>query len=290
MANCFVGGNTTDAAAGLGGGGISLYTAQPCSFVNCTFSGNLQQSPNGFGGGAIYVENFNPIGELPIRVIHCTFAGNDDLADSGSSIHANVFGTFVTVRNSIFADGLGRNLEVAGAARIVSQGGNISDDPSTTTLTQGGEPELITFLNQPSDRRNTDPLLSGVSLSLQAGSAGIGLAIDPADEIPNPLADRIGVIRGNDPDAGALEFNSFARLIIPIPSTPMTLTSSSFTSSAIPSASISAVTPFGWTVTNATSLVPIQSGSFNLASASSSPTQPSPPLAHQSSFPPRALP
>ena len=214
MADCFVSGNMTDPAAGLGGGGISLYTARPCSFVNCTFSGNSQQSPSGFGGGAIYAENFSPIGELPIHILHCTFAGNDDVSDAGSSIHANVFGTFVSARNSIFADGLGRNLEVAGAARIVSQGGNISDDPATTTLTQGGQPELITFLDHAGDLRDTNPLLSGAALALQAGSPAIGLAVDPLDPVPNPVADRIGVIRESDPDAGALEFDSFARLII----------------------------------------------------------------------------
>ncbi len=218
--SCLVRGNFTDDALGLGGGAISLYTDLPCAFTNTTFSGNRQASANGFGGGAIYAENFTPSTELAVSVTHCTFGDNFDAADLGSSINANVFGTVVSVRNSVFADGQGRNLEVQGAGRIVSLGGNVSDDPTRTTLVQGGQPKLVILLSGANDLTEaaTDQLLEmplnetlgpTALYALKAGSPAIGRAVSPT-----LATDQRGVIRDAAPDAGAMEFDAFGRVVI----------------------------------------------------------------------------
>jgi hypothetical protein len=215
--HCFLGGNSTDGTLGLGGGAVSLFTDQACSFVNTTFSANRQQSANGFGGGALYAENFDPQSEFPVAVTHCTFAENFDAAEAGSSIHANVFGTLVEVLNSVFADGRDKNLEVAGAGRIVSLGGNVSDDSTRTILTQGGEPKLVTLLDQASDATEASPPVGPLNAQLRptpgypltVASAAKGRAVPPAE-----ATDQLGVIRDSDPDSGALEHNTTTRLVI----------------------------------------------------------------------------
>ncbi len=231
--NCLIRGNSTDVAQGLGGGAISLYTDQPCSFVNTTFSGNRQQSLNGFGGGALYVENLTPSSELPVQVAHCTFAENVDAAGRGSSIHANVFGTMVRVQNCIFADARGKNLGVEGAGRILSLSGNVSDDTTRVVLTQGGQPKEIFLLEATQgDLTQTNPLLvlpldtrilPTAAYRLQPTSPARGLAV-----YPSATTDQRGALRGDgDPDAGALEAEASARIVIneihfdPNPSPPV---------------------------------------------------------------------
>jgi VCBS repeat-containing protein len=217
LENCLVRNNATDSAVGLGGGGISLYTDLPCSFVNTTFSTNRQSSPTGFGGGAIYAENYDPGTELIITIEHCTFAENRDEADLGSSVNANVFGTKITLRNSIFADGQSRNLEVQGAGRILSAGGNLSDDTTTTFLTQGGQPKAVVLLDQGSDRTQADPLLGPLNAHLrplpayplQTGSPAIGAAVGPKIAV-----DQRGLVRDDDPDSGAVELDASLRLVL----------------------------------------------------------------------------
>ena len=118
-------GNSVSSSSGLGGGAVSLYTSQPCSFTNSTFSANVQAAAAGYGGGAIYVENFDPVALFETDVIHCTFAQNVDASTQGTSICANVFNAYVNVANSIFADstvGLAtsRNLYATGDAWILS--------------------------------------------------------------------------------------------------------------------------------------------------------------------------
>jgi hypothetical protein len=171
MDHCFLRQNAVDVALGLGGGAVSLFTDKACSFVNTTFSANQQPAANGFGGGALYIENFTPRLELSVTVTHCTFAENRDAANAGTSIHANVFGTSVQAKNSIFADGQDQNLEVAGAGRIVSLGGNVSDDSTRTILTQGGQPKLITLLDHPADQ--TEAASSSLRSAVVAANARI---------------------------------------------------------------------------------------------------------------------
>ena len=220
MENCLVRGNSTSEAGGLGGGAISLYTGEACSFVNTTFSSNRQLSASGYGGGAIYVENYTPSIQLPVGIIHCTFAENDDAASNGSSIQANVFNTYVAVRNSIFADGRGQNLAVEGAAEIVSEGGNLSDDSTRVFLMQGGVPEEVILLNATHDVRSVNiatmlrlPFDEWVRPSgvyrLAVLSPAIANAVAPVEAV-----DQRGVIRGGTPDSGAFQNEASARLTL----------------------------------------------------------------------------
>jgi len=216
LEQCLIKGNANNVSLGLGGGGVSIYTDRACSFVNTTFSANRQRSTSGFGGGAIYAENYTPATELPVSVVHCTFAQNQDAAVLGSSLHANVFGTVITVRNSIFNDLSGLALEVAGSGEIISQGGNICDDLTRTTLMQGGQPQSIVLLDQPSDAPSTSPLLTAFdslikptpAYGLQAGSPAHGRAVNA---LPT---DQRNVWRDNQPDAGAVEFEATRRVVI----------------------------------------------------------------------------
>jgi VCBS repeat-containing protein len=209
-------GNTTDSTLGLGGGAVSLYTDLACSFINTTFASNEQQAAEGYGGGALYAENYSPSTEMLVDVVHCTFAGNDDVSDQGSALCANVFGTEVTVQNTIFADGQGRNLWADGSARILSDGGNVCDDSSRVPLTQGGSDE-VTLLDDSSDQVNTDPLLAGydgaivptAGYPLQGASPAIGAAVQELTAI-----DQRGVIRDSDLDSGALEYGATTHIII----------------------------------------------------------------------------
>ncbi len=217
LEQCSVLNNQTDAGPGLGGGGVSLYTDQACSFLNTTFAQNQQLAEGGFGGGALYVENFSPGTDLPVTVAHCTFAENLDASDNGSSIHANVSGTMVTLRNSIFADGQSRNLQLSGAAMIISGNGNISDDSTRVLVSQEGGPQEVFILDQSVDRRETDPLLQLLDSGLiptpgyppSSGSPAIGLSVSPFDAL-----DQRGVIRGSGQDSGSLEFETTSRVVI----------------------------------------------------------------------------
>ncbi|MCP5515631.1 MAG: tandem-95 repeat protein [Verrucomicrobiales bacterium] len=218
MEGCLVRGNITESGLGLGGGGVSLFTDLPCSFVNTTFSGNAQSAVTGIGGGALYVENYTPSTELEVLVSQCTFAGNTEAGgQGGTSIHANVFGTQVTVRNSVFADGATRNLEVQGTASITSAGGNVSDDQTRTVLTQDGQPKDVVLLNLSSDRRSEADILLDFDASirpvpgyrLSRFSAAVGRAVSPSEPV-----DQRGAWRDNDPDAGALERGIGERIVL----------------------------------------------------------------------------
>lgn len=217
MENCLVRGNRTDPDVGLGGGGVAIFSDLPSRFLNTTFSANQQTSKDGFGGGALYVENQTPTTELPVLIEHCTFAGNSDASDGGTSVHANVFGAVAQLRNSVLADGQERNLEVQGAGRIVSLGGNVSDDDTRVILTQGGEPKAVFLLDQASDRRVQPGILGSFQAALRpvpgyplaAGSVAIGRAVAPAAG-----ADQVGALRDTAPDAGALEAGPRFRLAL----------------------------------------------------------------------------
>jgi len=214
---CVFEGNSLNASSGLGGGAISLYTKEACTILNSTFAGNSQSAPTGFGGGAIYVENDTPDRLFQTAVTHCTFSGNIDAANKGSSIHGNVSNTRVLVSNTIFADFSARNLQVAGGGEIVSNGGNLSNDNTTTTLIQGGVPQQATLLNKASDKRNTDPKLAAIA-AVEGQTRGFRLLPDsPAIAAGLPgLApvDQRGVIRNATVDSGALDAQALGKLII----------------------------------------------------------------------------
>ena len=214
---CLFEGNTTDETLGLGGGAVSLYTDASCAFVNSTFSANRQQSLDGYGGGAIYAENYEPSTIMTSIVTQCTFADNEDVSDRGSSLSANVFGTKLFVRSTIFADGHDRNLFVQGSGRIISRGGNLSDDSTQVTISQGGVPQSVTLLDAFDDVRSTNPLLQPLNenihptpaYALQAGSP----AINAGRGRPYAM-DQRGVIRDATPDKGAIEYQKTGRVVI----------------------------------------------------------------------------
>lgn len=217
VSRCLFENNSLNPSSGLGGGAVSLYTNAACSFLNTTFSGNSQAASTGFGGGALYVENLTPNKLVQIQVTHCTFSGNTDAADKGSSLHCNVSNTRVLLANNIFGDFSARNLQVAGGGEILSDGGNLSNDNTTTTLIQGGVPQQAVLLNKSTDRRNTDPKLAPLG-PLEGPSRGhrplpdspaIGAAL--ADFA---MVDQRGVVRNTTGDSGAVDADASGKIVI----------------------------------------------------------------------------
>ncbi len=210
--------NRTDTTLGLGGGAISIFSDRECFIRNSTFSANVQGAATGIGGGAIYAENATPSSQLTVEVVHCTFSENlDHSRFGGTAIHANVFGTEVGVRNSIFADGQGRNLEVQGAASLLSGGGNISDDQTRTVLTQDGQPRAVILLNGPGDRTNAVNVIHPLDETVRpvagyppvAFGPAIGRAVQPV--LPT---DQRGSFRFGPAESGALEFGQPQRIVL----------------------------------------------------------------------------
>ena len=217
VSRCVFENNSLNASAGLGGGAVSLYTNHACSFTNTTFSGNSQSAPTGFGGGALYVENDTPTQFVQTTVSHCTFSGNLDASDNGSSLHNNVSNSRVLLTNNIFADVSARNLKVAGGAEIISNGGNISRDNTTTDFIQGGVPQQAVLLNHITDKRNLDPKLAPLA-AVEGNTRGHRLLPDSpavaAGIAGISAVDQRGVIRNATCDMGALDADALGKLIV----------------------------------------------------------------------------
>ncbi|MCW1883826.1 Ig-like domain-containing protein [Luteolibacter flavescens] len=217
VARCLFENNSLNASSGLGGGAISLYTNHASSITNSTFSGNSQHASTGYGGGAIYIENDTPTKFVQIDIKHCTFSGNFDASNKGSSLHNNVSNSRVVLTNNIFADFSSRNLKVVGGAEIISAGGNISNDNSSTDLNQSGAPNNTVLLNHDTDKRNLDPKLAPLAAvegntrghRLLPDSPAIGAAIAGVVAV-----DQRGVIRNGTADMGALDRDALGKLII----------------------------------------------------------------------------
>ena len=177
------------------------------SIVNSIFTQN--SAGNGSYGGAVNVDGYNGTARLIIN--NCTFDqnsagsggavaldGTDGVADvsvSNCTLHENSAASFggglylsqsgagmtsLEIGNTILVTGAtGDNLTVDVGGTIASLGYNLSDDAAGGNLTTapGG------YLNQPGDRRNTDPMLDPAGLkdnggltqtiALQAGSPAI---------------------------------------------------------------------------------------------------------------------
>ncbi|MCW1922135.1 Ig-like domain-containing protein [Luteolibacter arcticus] len=216
--------NALNASAGLGGGAVSLFTNHACSFTNTTFSGNSQPASTGLGGGALYVENDTPTQFVQTTISHCTFAGNADAAISGgdpdlgaSSLFNNVSNSRVLLANNIFADFSTRNLKVYGSAEIVSNGGNISNDNTTTEFLQGGTADNTVLLGHITDKRNLDPKLAPIA-TLEGTTRGHRLLPD-SPAVGTGIAgvsavDQRGVIRNATCDMGAIDANALGKLIV----------------------------------------------------------------------------
>lgn len=217
VARCLFENNSLRSSSGLGGGAVSLYTSAESSVSNTTFSGNAQLSPTGYGGGAIYAENFTPNVFSPTRVTHCTFSNNLDSAAKGSSIHSNVANARVVLTNNIFADFSARNLQVAGGSEIDSEGGNLSNDNTTSTTLVGGIPQWITLLNQATDQVATNPRLAPIG-PVEGQTRGHRLLPDsPArgGAVPGiAITDQRGVIRNSSADRGAIDAEALGKLVV----------------------------------------------------------------------------
>ncbi len=215
--NSFIGRNRVSVDNGVGGGGLSIYTTQDITIEHSTFATNVQANSSGDGGGAIMVENSHPGAPISLIISHSTFAGNIDAADQASSIFAINEDVLVEPVFSIFADDRGRNLEVAGNARFISGGRNISDDSTQTSFGLGGTPGAVFLLDHVNDLTDTDPLLAPLTVSgdptpyyeLLPGSPAINLGLGSS-----AATDQRSVLRTGIPDAGAYEFGALGRLVI----------------------------------------------------------------------------
>jgi VCBS repeat-containing protein len=222
--HCLIKGNSTSASSGQGGGGISLYTDLECLIANTTFAGNQQLSGGALGGGALYVEDLDPGVELDVFIINCTFHENTDEAGHGTSIRPNVFNTVVQVQNTIFADGQGKNLEMDESGAIISLGGNISDDSTSSIFSAGGAPVATTILDQSSDFTNSVPSLltltnyGGPTLTYALGQTNAAIANAVSNTLSSVFdvmgTDQRGFVRDSSPDIGAFELNASKRVII----------------------------------------------------------------------------
>jgi len=216
--NCLVRDNKTLFASGIGGGGVALYSKQPCSFVNTTFSGNMQMAPTGRdGGGALLVGNSDVQVFFLVDIKHCTFVANNDAstAKKASALSVITMGSDVRLLNSIFADGTGRNIQL-NSGTITSLGGNISDD--SAKVSQSGasdETELFTGTND--QVRVVDIALGPLTrlegptevYPLLTGSPAIDVGVASMVGV-----DQRGVHRIGTPDCGAYEYDSLTRVMI----------------------------------------------------------------------------
>ena len=214
---CFIGHNRVDAATGVSGAGVSVYSDQEIRIVNTTFADNQQENETGDGGGALVLQNLTPGTPMNVHLIHNTFAENTDAADRASAVLSVGFGTRVRPLNSIFADFSGRNLNVAGAGEFISVGGNICDDSTKVVLTQQGQSEEVFLLDHPTDETETNPVLAPLNLAgdptpfyaLLEGSPAINKGVGGLVSL-----DQRAVMRQGIPDSGAIEFNALRRLVI----------------------------------------------------------------------------
>ncbi len=164
------------------------------NLTNCTLSGN---GTSGFTGGIDYSGGLT-VGTLTNVTIALNRYGyigqNDAFGDPA-----------VTIRNSIIANSTVRNIfsaADAGFARAPTSGGNnlISDASGTS-------------FNQPSDKKNVNPLLSALALNTPGTTATHALApnspaLDSASAAFAPATDQRGINRpqGAADDIGSYEY------------------------------------------------------------------------------------
>jgi CSLREA domain-containing protein len=147
---CTISGNT----AAFKGGGIYYQGdgGHKLRLTNCTISGNTVNNPfnsNIFGGGGLF--HVSNSGSSTLEVTNCTIADNVTVATKGGGIATSSNGAgnvaTTTLRNTIIAGNPAPNLAIIGASVTSSLGNNLTDD-------NGGG-----FLNQATDKINTNPLL-----------------------------------------------------------------------------------------------------------------------------------
>lgn len=194
------------------GGGINFEGgdgSKTLRIINSTVSTNSVQG-NGFGGGI-----FNTRGTVEVR--NSTIANNTSTTGNGGGVNTSAVGAgrtaTTTLRNSIIANNTAPNLLTSafsgGLPSMTSQGFNLTNDPTNT------------FLNQPTDKFNTNPglapladnggptqtyaLLSG-SAALDAGHSSGSTTDQRGTGFPRPVDLPIANANGgNGADIGAFE-------------------------------------------------------------------------------------
>ncbi|HMO03118.1 MAG TPA: Ig-like domain-containing protein [Kiritimatiellia bacterium] len=214
---CFIGRNRVAAETGMSGAGVSVYSDKEITIVNTTFADNEQLNPSGDGGSALVIQNLTPSTPMSAFVTHATFVGNDDASDRASAALSVDFGTRIRARNSVFNDQSGRNIDVSGAGEFISLGGNVCDDSTLTANLQQGQGGDVFLLNHPTDVTDADGLLAPLNLAGDPTPFAEPLPGSPVVGIGQPAGisvDQRGVLRQGLPDAGAIEYNAFGRLVI----------------------------------------------------------------------------
>ncbi len=184
-----ISGNTSGDGAGLFNqkGAVTL--------TNTTISGNTASS---FAGG---IENIGSGGiATSITLLNCTVTGNTGPTEGGIAT-GDADGptpTTTTLKNTIVANNNGPNLSVFTASgQVVSQGNNLASDNGAG------------LLNQPSDKLNTNPLLSALGSNGGTTQTHTLLFNSPAINAGNntdaPATDQRGVGR---PQAGTVDIGA----------------------------------------------------------------------------------
>ncbi|HEX7652378.1 MAG TPA: Ig-like domain-containing protein, partial [Verrucomicrobiae bacterium] len=226
--HCLFKDNYTSQALGQGGGAISFYSRTASTIHDSTFTGNQQNGAAGYGGGAIYAETYNPGIEFDVNILNCTFRSNYDAGFQGSSLHPNVFNTFINVQNSIFADGYDNNFFLDNSGLVRSYGGNISDDDTYTVFSMGGGvAENFVFSPSLNDQTNIPAALllgpladyHGPTLTYAVLTNGLAFGASvsnfPGAAFYNLTgADQRGYFRTSAADIGAYQAAGTQRLLI----------------------------------------------------------------------------
>lgn len=160
------------------GGGINFYgSGHTLRLTNCTISNNLVGG-NGVGAG---IFNLAVEGNSALEVTNCTIASNTTPTQFGGGIATANSGTGIVattrLRNTLLAGNTLPSLRTiniqgsTGTNAVISLGHNLTSDDGNN------------FLNQPTDKPNTDPLLGALANNggptqthaLLSGSPAIGV-------------------------------------------------------------------------------------------------------------------
>jgi fibronectin-binding autotransporter adhesin len=202
---CTLSGNTATSR----GGGI-YFPDSGGTIINSTISGNTAVS----GGG---INLFNLSGNHALSLTNCTVVNNIGTTVGGLNVEVTTgLTTAATLRNTIIANNSGLNLRgflggATNAARIISQGFNLTNDNSNT------------FLNQATDILNANPQLGPLQKNggptpthaLLAGSPALdkgnsaGILLDQRGRLRSFDITTIAAPSGGDQsDIGAVEMQA----------------------------------------------------------------------------------
>ncbi len=203
---------------GQGGGVFNEVSGEGASaelrMFNCTLSGNSAGSTF-FGslGGGLFTGGESS-GSSEVTLTGCTISGNS--ADAGGVIYNYNLGgvSLLNLRNNLLKTGASGGSLINSNGTIHSLGNNLcSDETGGPGGTGPGG-----YLNDPSDIRNTDPLIgplqdnggSTFTHALLPGSP----AINAGSNVASPAIDQRGFLRLGLHDIGAFEFSGIQLRIL----------------------------------------------------------------------------